>query len=311
MKRVLHFKKTKTIVCYILLTTISFCAFTQEISLDSINTKKDTVTFDRLKDITKIDDERIMLPADLIFKLKKMGPDQLVNLNERFIFNDQLEDENGNKYEVTITIRLDFSQDMITGIVKEVPLYNSASKKTNLIQIKIPIQFCCTTPIDTLHKKKHCGKMSELNDLEVKEHCKVWIQKDKAQQDKEAAKIIADSIAKMQSKTNHKKKGSNPNKADVDSTGGFGKPIPKAKVSKKNKSSIEEIEVRDSSGNVISVITVPYKKGKKSKNQKQIKAIQSTTDSLHYKPENLDPVIKDSSVNEFGKKQSTKKKKRG
>jgi hypothetical protein len=391
-------KLIRNIVCYIFYSAISICSFAQEKNLDTTTTKIDTASVvntpaDRLKDVKKLDDERIKLPADLIFKLKKMGPDELVNLSERFIYNDRVEDENGDKYEVTITVRLGFSQDMITGIVKEVPLYNTASKETNIIQIKIPVQFCCSTPIDTLHKKQHCGKMSELNDFEDKEHCKVWIQKDKAQQDKEAAKIIADSIAKMQSKTNLKKKGSTTNKAGVDSTGGFGKPIPKGKISKKNKNGKEEIEVTDSTGKIITPILVPDNNGKKSnkidnkkkgktiqkatdsvnyrpvkpedteeefgksipknkvskktkkekeeteiidstdkkiepvivpnkkekksksssKNEKQEKgkAIQPSTDSVNYRPENPEPIIKDSSVNDFGKKPDNKKKKRG
>jgi hypothetical protein len=319
MKSLHATKLIKNFFLSVLITAISICSFAQEKNLDTTTIKIDTTVLintsaDRLKDIKKLEDERIKIPADLIFKLKKMGPDELVNLSERFIYNDKVEDENGDKYEVTITVRLGFSQDMITGIVKEVPLYNSAIKETNIINIKIPVQFCCSTPIDTLHKKQHCGKMSELNDFEDKEHCKAWIQKDKTQQDKEAAKMVADSIAKLQSKTNLKKKGSGTNKIVIDSIGGFGKPIPKGKTSQKNKSAFKEIEVTDSTGNVISVITVPYKKEKKdnkSQNKKQINLIQPITDSINYKSENIAPIIKDSSVNEFGKKPDNKKKKRG
>lgn len=395
MKRIQATKLIKKIFLCLLINAVSICAFAQEKSLDTSTIKIDTAAVlnnptDRLKDIQKLEDERIKLPVDLILKLKKMGADELVNLSERFIYNDRVEDENGDKYEVTVTVRLGFSQDMITGIVKEVPLYNSASKETNIIKIKIPVQFCCSTPIDTLHKKQHCGKMSELNDFEDKEHCKAWIQKDKAQQDKDAAKLIADSIAKMQSKTNLKKKSSAPNKTGVDSTGGFGKPTPKGKVSKKNKNINEEIEVSDSTGKIITPVTIPNKNIKKrsssdnkkkgktiqeatdsvnyrpeksedvskdfgtsipknkvtkkskkeieetkivdssenkvdpvilpkkkeiksNKNEKQEKgkAIQPATDSVNYRPENTEPVIKDSSVNEFGKKPDNKKKKRG
>ena len=362
MKRIQATKLIKKIFLCLLINAVSICAFAQEKSLDTSTIKIDTAAVlnnptDRLKDIQKLDDKRIKLPVDLILKLKKMGADELVTLSERFIYNDRVEDENGDKYEVTVTVRLGFSQDMITGIVKEVPLYNSASKETNIIKIKIPVQFCCSTPIDTLHKKQHCGKMSELNDFEDKEHCKAWIQKDKAQQDKDAAKLIADSIAKMQSKTNLKKKSSAPNKTGVDSTGGFGKPIPKGKVSKKNKNINEEIEVSDSTGKIITPVTIPNKNVKKrsssdnkkkgtkkskkeieetkivdssenkvdpvilpkkkeiksNKNEKQEKrkAIQPATDSVNYRPENTVPVIKDSSVNEFGKKPDNKKKKRG
>lgn len=320
MKRIQATKLIKKLFLYLLINTISICAFAQEKSLDTVTIKIDTTTalnnpIDRLKDIQKLDDERIKLPADLILKLKKMGADELVNMSERFIYNDKVEDENGNKYEVTVTVRLGFSQDMITGIVKEVPLYNSASKETNIIKIKIPIQFCCSTPIDTLHKRQHCGKMSELNDFEDREHCKAWIQKDKAQQDKEAAKLIADSIAKMQNKTTLKKKGGPINKTGVDSTGGFGKPIPKGKISKKNKNDKEEIEVADSTIKIVSPKNASNKQDKKSiksnKNQKQEKrkAIQPATDSVNYRPENPEPVIKDSSENEFGKNPNNKKKK--
>ena len=53
------------------------------------------------------------------------------------------------------------------------------------------------------------------------------------------------------------------------------------------------------------------KRVNKNEKQEKRKAIQPATDSVNYRPENTEPVIKDSSVNEFSKKPDNKKKKRG
>ena len=94
----------------------------------------------------------------------------------------------------------------------------------------------------------------------------------------------------------------------------FGTSIPKNKVTKKSKKEIEETKIVDSSENKVDPVILPKKKEIKSnKNEKQEKrkAIQPATDSVNYRPENTEPVIKDSSVNDFSKKPDNKKKKRG
>ena len=102
-----------------------------------------------------------------------------------------------------------------------------------------------------------------------------------------------------------------------DTEEGFGKSVPKTKVSKKSKKEKEKIEIVDSTEKIIEPTIVPNKKEKKSKsaskNEKQEKgkAIQPSTDSVNYRPDSTEPIIKDSSVNEFGKKPDSKKKKRG
>lgn len=220
------------------------------------------------KEIKKIDDPLLALPQELVYRLKKMTPNQLLVISERFVRNEKRVDESGEQYEVTVTVRLGFSQDMITGIVKEVPLYQSAERETNIIPVKIPVQFCCTTPIDTLHKKQHCGKMSELNDLEDNEHCKDWVQKDEAQVEAESAAGFGKAGG---TKTTGKKKGEVTGKTSATEEG-FGKPVPKGKPSKKGKNSkgqVEEEETTDSTKAVTKPPVVTSKeKGKNEKTEK-------------------------------------------
>ena len=294
------------------------------------------------KDIKKLEDENLRLPQELIAKIKKMGPDELVMISERFMYNDKREDENGEKYEATITVRLGFSQDMITGIVKEVPIYNTIEKEVNIIYVKIPIQFCCTTAIDTLHKKQHCGKMSELNDLEANEYCKAWAQKDEAQKELDNA----NSFGKPGSKGSKKKGGQTHAKNDSTHTESFGKPIPKGKPGKKGKNvkDANADDASDSTNSTIPPIIEKNKKGKTTSPKKQNedeeygkpikenkkgkgKNIQQPTDSTNYRPEKQEPPIKEEKTKKgkpqtptvdttdsdgFGKKPiNTKKKKKG
>jgi hypothetical protein len=227
----------------------------------------------KIKEVKKLDDPALALAPDLIYRLKQMKPNQLLVINERFVRNEKRVDESGEQYEVTVTVRLGFSQDMITGIIKEVPLYQSAEREMNLINVKIPVKFCCTTPIDTLHKKKHCGKMSELNDFEDNEHCKDWIQQDEAQVEAENAAGFGKVGG---SKTSSKKKGATTtSKTNENGEGGFGKPAPKGKPTKKGKKGqviTEEENVSDSTGTApkeAPVKVVP--KGKSSKKEKYSK----------------------------------------
>lgn len=289
------FNTTKIFFLFLLLLCINTKA--QEPVEDSTATKKDSATLinnlpDRLKDIIKLNDERLKLPIDVLLKIKNMNPDELVKINERFIFNNKVEDEDGNKYEVTTTVRLGFSQDMITGIIKEVPLYNSASKETNLIPIKIPIKFCCTTPLDSVHKKIHCGNMSELNDFEDNQHCKAWIQKEIEQIDTSTSSTIIHT-----KKSNKRLLFFKAHKNNED----FGKPIKKEKPSKKNKKMSTDSVSTDTTMSA----PLPLKIIDKKKKQKPT---QAPTDSLNFRPE---PIVQDSSeTNEFGKKPDSRKKKR-
>ena len=129
------------IILFILFSIICININAQAKNIDTTATSTTPVKPPKPKDIKKLEDENLRLPQELIAKIKKMGPDELVTISERFMYNDKREDESGDKYEVTITVRLGFSQDMITGIVKEVPIYNTIEKEVNIIYVKIPIQF--------------------------------------------------------------------------------------------------------------------------------------------------------------------------
>jgi hypothetical protein len=196
--------------------------------VDTANNKPAVAKPPKQKEIKKLDDPLLALSSELMYRLKKMTPNQLLVIDERSVRNEKRVDDAGQEYEVTITVRLGFSQDMITGIVREVPLYQSNDREPYLLYVKIPVKFCCTTPIDTLHTKKHCGKMSELNDLEDNQHCKDWAQQDEAA---EAAANTAGFGKLGGSRTTKKKGGDVTGKTTAaDEEGeGFGKPIPKGK----------------------------------------------------------------------------------
>lgn len=200
------------------------------------------------KDVKKLDDPLLLLPQDLIYKIQHMKPDPLLDLNERIVRNERRTDEYGEDYEVTVTVRLGFSQDMITGIVKEVPLYQSASREINIVQVKIPVKFCCTTKIDSVHTKKHCGKMSELNDFEEFEHCKDWIQ------DNGESASNPDAVTGFRPKTI--KKGVTGKTTAADSTG-FGKP--NTKISKKEAKANTDSTATNTKGSVKSKKESPKK----------------------------------------------------
>lgn len=256
------------------------------------------------KEIKKLEDPLLALPAELIYRMKRMIPNELLVIDERFVRNEKRVDDNGEEYEVTVTVRMGFSQDMITGIVKEVPLYQSAEREANLLYVKIPIKFCCITPIDdTLHTKQHCGKMSELNGLEDSSHCKAWVQKDEAQAE---AENIAGFGKTGGSKTTSKKKGANVSgKTSIDGGEGFGKPVPKGKSSKKGKTSTEnDAEITDSSGNVVKQITTNSKNKKGTKTAVE-KPNPDSTDANNNKEEFGKPSPKDKKKKPIDKKPVT------
>lgn len=237
---------------------------------DTVAAKTTPPTATKIKEIKKIDDALLALPQELIYRLKKMTPNQLLVISERFVRNEKRVDDNGENYEVTVTVRLGFSQDMITGIVKEVPLYQSTERETNIISVKIPVQFCCTTPIDTIHKKQHCGKMSELNDLEDNEHCKDWAQKDEAQAEAENTAGFGKTGG---SKTTGKKKGGDVTGKTSATDDGFGKPVPKGKPSKKGKNSKGQVEEETNTDSTSAATKPPIVSSKdKGKNEKTEKA---------------------------------------
>jgi hypothetical protein len=190
---------------------------------------------------------------------------------------------------------------MITGIVKEVPLYQSAERETNIIPVKIPVQFCCTTPIDTLHKKQHCGKMSELNDFEDNEHCKDWVQKDEAQTEAENTAGFGKAGG---SKTTGKKKGGDVTGKPSATDDGFGKPVPKGKTSKKNKNSKGQVEEEETTDSIKAVIKPPIVNNKeKGKNEKKEKTEEDKKSALEAEESFGKPQPKDK-----GKKKANDKK---
>ena len=92
MKRIQATKLIKKIFLCLLINAVSICAFAQEKVLDTSTIKIDTAAVlnnptDRLKDIQKLDDERIKLLVDLILKLKKMGADEALMLDPHGFVN--------------------------------------------------------------------------------------------------------------------------------------------------------------------------------------------------------------------------------
>lgn len=258
----------------------------QENNETATTVKKDTAATaakpPKQKEIKKLEDPLLALPQDLIIRLKKMKPNQLLVIDERFVRNEKRVDDEGVEYEVTVTVRMGFSQDMITGIVKEVPLYLSNGRETNIVHVKIPVKFCCTTPIDTLHKKRHCGKMSELNDFEDNEGCKDWEQK-------EEATASAAGFGKPGNTTPGTKKKGAPGVSgrtsvggddDEDEAAGFGKPVPKQKPTKKGKKGAvintdDEENATDSTTNK-TTLQKPAAKGKEVKKEPAPKPTKKT-----------------------------------
>jgi hypothetical protein len=234
----------------------------------------------RPKEITKLED--LNLPPELVYRIKKMTPNQLVTFREDFNYNIKAED----KIDYTITVRLGFSQDMITGIVKWVPLYNNTDAPPEITKIKVKVQFCCTTKIDTLHKKQHCGKMSELNDFEDNEHCKDWVQKDDAQ-------VEAENASTFGKPTGPAGKGGKKGgvTGSTSPTGeGFGKP---SKDDKKKKGKGKEIqEPTDSTNYRPEGTEKPTKEDKKKGKEKESKQAPQT-DSTNYRPEGAEKPSKE------------------
>jgi hypothetical protein len=293
------------------------------------------VTSVRPKEITKLEETNI--PGEMYAKIKNMKPNELVTFRENFTYNIKAEDN----IEYSITVKLGFSQDMITGIIKWVPLYASNDAPPEITQIKIPIKFCCTTPIDTLHKKQHCGKMSELNDFEDYEHCKDWKQAEDAGKGDKAAIInkkgkgvsktdSTESFGKAQkplSKKEMKKKKGQPGFGDdsSDSTGvskdslaaDYGKPEkPSKKDIKKKKGKETAVEepsnTADSSANPApapkekSDYGKPVKESKKKKGKETVVEEPSNTADSSAKPA---PAPKEK--NDYGKPVKESKKKKG
>ncbi|MBX2932221.1 MAG: hypothetical protein KF781_09770 [Chitinophagaceae bacterium] len=257
--------KFQTFLIFFLITALSVQAQENADSTTTTTTATGTNTKSpKKKEVKKLEDPLLALPYDMVYKIKKMKPNQLLVIDEKFVRNEKRVDDNGRPYEVTVTIRLGFSQDMITGIVKEVPLYNTAGRETNIIPVKIPVKFCCITPIDTTHKKKHCGLMSELNDFEDNEGCKDWEQVEGGSKKAGAGKYTkkGDGITGETSITGD----------DDDEVEEFGKqPISKKgkkKKGKKGKTQDLDEDVSDST-QVATEDSVTVDKGKKVKSGKK------------------------------------------
>jgi hypothetical protein len=237
------------------------------------------------KEIKKLEDVK-NLPPELYYKIKNMKPEALYDLEEDFKYNEKNEDGD----EMVVTVALRFKGDFIIGIIREAPLYYSINTETRKTYIKIPVMFCCNTPIDTLHKRQHCGYMSELWDLEKKEHCKPddWVQKEEPKEFTPVSDFGKPAKGKG-------KKGKDAKEA-VDSTGGFGKPAP----IKKGKKGKAEVVGTDSTG--APIVIEAEEKDKKRKKGKKADAEAAT-------------VTADSTAVDFGKPQEPakedKKKKKG
>lgn len=232
----------------------------------------------RPKEISKLED--VNIPPEMFAKIKMMGPNQLVAFREDFTYNIKAEDN----IEYSITVKLGFSQDMITGIIRWVPLYSSNDAPPEITQIKIPVKFCCTTKIDTVHKKQHCGKMSELNDLEDYEHCKEWIQAaDASKNDKpvvinkkgkgvnksdstesfgKAAKPLTKKEQKERAKKGFKDDDSDSTGVAKDSSANYGKPEKPSKKDLKKKKGKEEEPNNATDSSATPAPVVKEKKGK-------------------------------------------------
>ncbi|HNE92982.1 MAG TPA: hypothetical protein PKZ66_02575 [Chitinophagaceae bacterium] len=303
---------------------------------DSTNNKVDSFysTTGSAKVVKKLEDPRLGLTYEFITKIKRMKPNQILIIDEKFVRNEKRVDEYGLEYEATVTIRFSFSQDMITGIVKEVPLYATNGRETNLIDIKIPIKFCCTTPMDSVHKKKHCGKMSELNDFEDNDGCKDWVQVEAGSGSKKSS---GKPTIKGKGITGQTSVTGDSNDDDDEEVDKFGKPISKkkkkGKKNKKNKGKIEDedIEQADSTQSISKdslQVSKPSGKKIKGKNKEEEKegfgkpkqnkkkkgkgrkeeeedtiTENGTTDSTENKPTNTEnketpSVKKDSTTNE-------------
>jgi len=262
------FQKFFTVLFFLLVTTIYVNAQEKTDSTITAKANVEDTKSPKKKEIKKLEDPLLALPYELITRMKKMKPNQLLVIDEKFVRNEKRDDEYGIPYEVTVTVRLGFSQDMITGIVKEVPLYNTAGRETNIIPVRIPVKFCCTTPIDSVHKKKHCGLMSELNAYEDSEGCKDWIQVEGAT-GKPGGKIV-------------KKGGGISGETSVvggDDKDDFGKPTSKKgkKKGKKGKAQLDEDDETTDSTRVSSEDSVVVEKGKKlSKKERRKEAVEKS-----------------------------------
>ena len=262
------------------------------------------------KVIKKIEDPRLGLSYEFIARIKRMKPNQLLIIDEKAVRNEKRVDEYGLEYEATVAIRFSFSQDMITGIVKETPLYNTAGRETNIIDVKIPIKFCCTTPMDSVHKKKHCGKMSELNDFEDNEGCKDWVQVEAGSGG--SKKSTGKPIVKGKGRTGQTSITGESDDNDDEEVDKFGKPISKKKKGKKSKQQLEDenIEVSDSTtvNYQDSVVTDKSKKtGKKVKESKKKKNDESfgkpTKKDKNNKSKSNDDDENEKTYNEVNKNQ--------
>ena len=262
------------------------------------------------KVIKKIEDPRLGLSYEFIARIKRMKPNQLLIIDEKAVRNEKRVDEYGLEYEATVAIRFSFSQDMITGIVKETPLYNTAGREKKNIYVKNPTKICCTTPLDKGHKKKHWGKKSELNDFEDNEGCKDWVQVEAGSGG--SKKSTGKPIVKGKGRTGQTSITGESDDNDDEEVDKFGKPISKKKKGKKSKQQLEDenIEVSDSTtvNYQDSVVTDKSKKtGKKVKESKKKKNDESfgkpTKKDKNNKSKSNDDDENEKTYNEVNKNQ--------
>ncbi len=149
------------------------------VSVDSLKTLKDsTIVQDsvtlapvkaKLKEIKKLDE--LEVDPYIINRIESMNDSMMLDIDEELRFNFKGED--GENY--TNVTRLVFAQDAIFGFRKTFWNTSSGQIPMDTIKIKIPVKFCCSSPITDEHKEQHCGFMSELNQFEDLYKCKGWV----------------------------------------------------------------------------------------------------------------------------------------
>lgn len=120
------------------------------------------------KEIKKLDD--LEAPEYLLRKIQSMTADQMLDIDEEIRQN--IKGDDGEN--LTVVTKIIFAQDGLLGYVKTTPMgYDDTYAETQ--KIKIPVKFCCTGPMDSVHTQQHCGFMSELNRFEDLYKCKGWM----------------------------------------------------------------------------------------------------------------------------------------
>lgn len=117
------------------------------------------------KEINTLKDTKI--PAMMIQRIQNTPPAELRRMIEEYKQN-LLTDEGE---EIVVTVKMRFYDDNIIGWVKEAPLNNSIQEEVKKTFINIPVIYCSTASADN---QEHCGKVSELKNLEETYKVTAW-----------------------------------------------------------------------------------------------------------------------------------------